>query len=57
MYPQTDALVALSPFDASIWKSVGVRPRFIPNPTSFQTSQKVNARPPNVIFVGRMKSP
>jgi hypothetical protein len=52
-YPKLHALLTLSPFDAVIWDRVGVRSRYIPNPTGFEL-QPVTERPNNIAFVGRM---
>jgi hypothetical protein len=35
-YPKAHAVVALSAFDALIWDRVGVRSRFIPNPSTYE---------------------
>lgn len=34
-YPRAHAVVALSPVDALIWKHLGAKARFIPNPATF----------------------
>eukprot|EP00703_Trepomonas_sp_PC1_P000970 JAP95636.1 Glycosyl transferases group 1 family protein [Trepomonas sp. PC1] len=51
--PVANALVCLSSFDQFIWKQLGVKARFIPNPTTF-TNAPIDKRPPIIINVGRL---
>ena len=45
-YPRAHALVALSPFDAVIFKRIGCHSRYIPNPSSFKM-REIAEKPKN----------